>query len=952
MQTLRSAGASMLILASAFISANGQTIAISAGGTEQVSCTGVTVVFTDSDGGATAYLPNEDHTITFCSDGGNSVNFFADLAGGSTWDIHPSDTLYIYDGANTNAPLIGAFNSGTDAGGIIISSSLDNATGCLTLRFVSNGADEGEGWSGTMECQTVWQPFSIAIVSQPAATPNDTGYVDICLSDTVMFVAVGDYVYSGAGNGGYIQNNNNINFKWVMGDGTSFEGIGVDTVYYAFDQQAGYLLYLTATDSLGQQTYTTTRVRVGTTPLFTGTGAVSDTICLGESTIINGVVTPQEGYFLSGGTFAEQLYLPDGNGVSYQTEITIAGYAPGQTINGPLDLEQVCVNMEHSYLGDLNITLTCPGGQSVILKQYPGGGGTFLGSPIDTPGSNGIPGVGADYCFSMSATWGTMLQMNTQGNFVTAGTPPGNSLAPGTYTPFQTFNGLVGCPINGEWVITITDNLGSDDGFIFSWGLDFSADIDAIASTPPYTPTIVSTGWDIDPTILAFLGDTAIQVQPAQPGNFTYTFRATDDFGCSYDTTVTIHVVPNLTSFNDAFNCGLSIGLSAAEYPILGNWSFSSNVPGASASFSPNALNPNPTVTVNQQGTYEFIYTSDYCGQSDTLEVLFAQAPVSVALPSDTVCPGATVSFDALNTGINASYNWTPGGISTQQITLENVTQTTGVQVVVTNDCGSATSAATVRVIDVNVNGQLEVCIQNNAELFATGSQQGGSWTYTEPAGGTATFSNDQSQSPTVNVSAPGNYTFTYTDTECGSTHDWPVTFAAAPSVSILSDTNRICVEDQLVLKYSTNTTLIDLVNWSPFSSDADSLILSGTDSLAYSPLDSSFTVSISVENFCGLAQATYTYTVINCDLTLPSIFNPNSNIQANSYFNVSALDLHPGNNMKVYDRWGRKVLDQDDYHVNPWNGDGSADGVYFYILTRNGYEALTGYVHKVSTGS
>jgi hypothetical protein len=55
---------------------------------------------------------------------------------------------------------------------------------------------------------------------------------------------------------------------------------------------------------------------------------------------------------------------------------------------------------------------------------------------------------------------------------------------------------------------------------------------------------------------------------------------------------------------------------------------------------------------------------------------------------------------------------------------------------------------------------------------------------------------------------------------------------------------------------------------------------------------------------------------------------------------------------MRIYDRWGRLVLDQDDYHANPWNGDGDADGVYFFILTREGYDAISGYVHKVSTGS
>jgi subtilisin-like proprotein convertase family protein len=937
----------LLMVGAAFtVHVQGQSISIADGGTHNLLCDGTEWEITDSGGAGGDYQPNENLTVTLCSDGGNSINFYADVNAGGLWDIHPSDTLYIYDGANASAPLLGAFNSATNPDGILMASTLDNATGCLTLVFVSNGSDEGQGWTGTAICQTVWQPYSIAIASVPVALPNDTGYVDICVTDSVMFVVVGDYTYSGAGNGGYLQNNDNINFKWVLGDGSSFEGIGLDTLYYGFNQQAGYSIFLTATDIYGQEAYTQTNVRVSTTPHFTGTGAVNDTICLGESTLIYGVATPVEGNFLSGGSFGQQLYLPDGNGVSYQTQITIAGFPPSQTIQSASDLEQMCVNMEHSYLGDLQIRLTCPNGQTTILKQYPGGGGTYLGAANDA-GPNGVPGVGADYCFSMAATWGTILQENAAGNWVIAGNPPNNSMTPGTYTPFQSFNNFVGCPINGDWTITVTDNLGIDDGFIFGWSLYFDAAVNP--NNQSYTPTIVSSSWDNDPSIVATLGDTAIEVQPAQPGNFSYTFRVTDDFGCSYDTTVTINVVPNLTTFNDAFNCGLSYQLTAADYDIVGQWTYIPPTGGATASFSPNAFNRTPVVTVNQQGTYQFIYTSAYCGQADTLEVLFALAPVNVPLATDTVCPGTEVSFDALNTGINASYVWTPGGATTQTLTLDSVTQTTGVQVVVSNDCGSATSAATVRVVNVNVSGQLEVCLQDDADLFATGSRQGGVWSYTGPANGVVTFSpNAQNATPTATATVPGNYVFTYTDNECGTTHPWNVTYAPAPTITIASDTNRICVEGQIILTYSTNTDFHDAVNWSPFDVDKDSLLVLGIDSLAYSPLDSLFTVTVSVSNFCGDDSDSFTYQVINCNVILPNVFNPNSDVSANSFFNVDALYLHPGNNMKIYDRWGRLRLDQDDYHANPWTGDGAADGVYYYILSRQGYEPITGFVHKV----
>ena len=52
------------------------------------------------------------------------------------------------------------------------------------------------------------------------------------------------------------------------------------------------------------------------------------------------------------------------------------------------------VNMEHSYMGDLIITYTCPNGQSITVHEQ-GGGGTNLGVPDQGDGTG--PGVGWYY---------------------------------------------------------------------------------------------------------------------------------------------------------------------------------------------------------------------------------------------------------------------------------------------------------------------------------------------------------------------------------------------------------------------------------------------------------------------------------------------------------------------------------------------------------------------------
>ena len=70
-----------------------------------------------SDGPAN-YLPNMDEIITFCPDltQGSKVSIAFATNIGFTFNIHPTDTLYVFDGPSISAPLIGAYNPGTSSG--------------------------------------------------------------------------------------------------------------------------------------------------------------------------------------------------------------------------------------------------------------------------------------------------------------------------------------------------------------------------------------------------------------------------------------------------------------------------------------------------------------------------------------------------------------------------------------------------------------------------------------------------------------------------------------------------------------------------------------------------------------------------------------------------------------------------------------------------------------------
>ena len=937
---LLSAIATLLLSASAFA----QTVSISDGGTITLDCD-QGIIVTDSEANGGNYGPNENNAITVCPGAGyNGVVISVDLVE-EIWDVDGSDLVTIFDGNNTSAPVLGSYNSVSDNQGFTTQTTQSNTSGCMTIQFVSDDAGEGAGFTLELDCQLVFQQFTAAIVSNPPALPTSTDYVDICPGETVEFYAACSFPNSG---NSYLQNPENCNFLWEFGQGSSVQGIGLDTVSFQYTDIAGFNVYLTVTDILGFPIFTTSRVRVSTTPIFAGTYTESDTLCIGESTIIHGAAAPVMGTFFNGGSFGESVFLPDGSGVSYQTSVMITGFPPGQTIQNVTDVTDICLNMEHSYLGDLMISITCPNGQSAILKQYPGGGGTYLGGPVDNDGTPNVAGVGATYCFSMGATWGTMLQENTAGNFVTAGTPPNNSLSPGTFTPFQTFDNLLGCPINGPWTITVTDNLASDNGNIFEWSVAFDPSINPAIET--YTPVLISQGWLPNPTITATNGND-ITVVPTQAGNINYTFSVTDDFGCTYDTLITVHVVPNLTSFADDQTCGLTFDLEAAVLPILGQWS--SSGPGT-VSFSPDNLNQAPTATVSAPGLYTFIYQSDYCGQRDTMEVFFRLIPQSPTFNDTIICPGASLTFDALNAEVGPNYNWTPDSSSSQTLTLDNIQQNTQVTVSVENECGTATETANVTVNEIDLVTSLEVCLGTEAGLVANNVLTGGTWTATGP--GTVSF-NPSATATTTNASATveGNYTFVFTDNYCNRTPDRQVTYAPIPSVSIFADTNRICWENELLFVATTNTDFLEEFNWSPSNVEGDSLLIIGSNNALYNINGTDSTqvsVSVTVSNFCGTDTKTFDFEVIDCTLIIPNIFNPNSTVENNRAFHIDALDLHPGNHVVIYDRWGLLTYEADNYHLNEWNGDGASDGVYYYIVTRPGYEAQTGYVHLVGGGA
>lgn len=177
------------------------------------------------------------------------------------------------------------------------------------------------------------------------------------------------------------------------------------------------------------------------------------------------------------------LAIPDGVGMSYETTLTInGGFDPGQTLQDTSGFLGVCVNMEHSWLRDLQIEMICPSGAVIVLQQFLGttGGEIYMGVPDDLDGVNPNPGTGYDYCWRPTATNLPMLDWANAN-------PLAGTLPTGDYQASSGWDSLVGCELNGTWTFRATDDWGIDNGYVFSWWLEFD-------------PNIITDceGWDVE----------------------------------------------------------------------------------------------------------------------------------------------------------------------------------------------------------------------------------------------------------------------------------------------------------------------------------------------------------------------------------------------------------------------------------------------------------------------
>jgi gliding motility-associated-like protein len=880
------------------------------------TCSGT---FYDSGGNGGNYAGGESYVVTIApATTGNAANISF-----TTFTVGIGDVLEVFDGPNVNSTLLNIYSNGNSPVGITIRPSLFNYTQSITLRWTSTTSNIG--WSANLTCGTPCQNFTATLASSTPPFVMDSGVyiIDVCQGDSVTMTASANFPFN---NLYYAQDSTTTNFAWTFtGTNTTINGQQITS---QFNNPQGYNVSINATDTNACPSYQSAeiRIRFSTSPHFNGTHAMDTIICQEDTTVLNGMVTTTPWIIVPSMSVAGTTYLPDGVGVSYTSNLVFSGFNQGQTLQQASDILKVFAEMEHSYLGDLNITLGCPNGSSVVLKSYPNGGNCFMGEPIDNNATQ-TAGLGYMYHWETGGTTTMLNAINTYthnftdvlGNTYTnqAYLPPSTAYpatstasAPFpqvTYLPETPFTNLVGCPLNGAWTLTVTDNLAIDNGFIFSWGIDFD-------------PAILPVSWGYEPTVDTTFwtsggGDTTDFIA-LSGGSQTLTYTMVDNAGCSYDTNVTIHVTPG-----PAVDLGNDTSICINDNIIIQS---GVTIPNVSYNWSTGGTNDTISVQPNTTSSYSLEAVSiDGCKSRDTIEIVVNPLP-TIQISNDTmICIGSSVDIEV--SGGN-QYAWNTGYAgSTYQV---NPTTSTLYVVTVTdtNACQNTDSSEiTVAPLpNIVLSNDTVVCDGTSAQISASG-------------GILYMWSNGVStSSQTVSPVDDENYMVHVIDANnCEDSASILVEVLEIPEIEIATEYDTICAGEKISLTASGAMYYF----WNAINGST----------ITPSPIEPTRYHVTGYNELNGTRctdTASYPIFVERCVIYVPSAFTPNDDGLNEEFGPVGIVSGTASYEFIIFDRWGRIVFETNDLY-ELWDGDikgePAPEGVYSYVI-RVGNTALPPY--------
>lgn len=315
--------------------------------------------------------------------------------------------------------------------------------------------------------------------------------------------------------------------------------------------------------------------------------------------------------------------------------------------------------------------------------------------------------------------------------------------------------------------------------------------------------------------------------------------------------------------------------------------------------------------TITVPGTYIVSVDTLVCTLTDTFVVSQAPAPTPTITGDDFYCNNELTTLGV--SGSYTNYTWNPGGQNTSNITTGTGTYT--VTVTDSNGCTGTSPAVTVTNSNpqATILGNDTVCPGDFTTLSVFPSFNGYVW-----------FNNDTNSTTSATiggVSVIVTDNFGCNDTAYATVHGYPVPTAA------------FSIDPPTQGQPGMPITFTDLSSGNPISwlwNFGD-----GNGSTIQNPTHIYTTqgfmnVSLLITTAEGCQDDVSLEYLILSDIIIPNIFTPNGDGH-NDFLVFKNLEYFE-NNLQVFNRWGTKIYEKENYK-NEWNGDGVSDGTYYFIL-------------------
>jgi gliding motility-associated-like protein len=331
---------------------------------------------------------------------------------------------------------------------------------------------------------------------------------------------------------------------------------------------------------------------------------------------------------------------------------------------------------------------------------------------------------------------------------------------------------------------------------------------------------------------------------------------------------------------------------------------------------------------------------------SNSCSVVTAANPTITMASPVIFCVGSNATLSpTVNSGTpNYSYAWTPSVLGAAATATTANQGIYSVLVTDANFCvGSTTVAAIMSSPAVTLSSpDLLICPNECSEITAVGSSSFTPFAYT--------WSNDVANTTdsTIMCSA-GDVVISFTDAQgCIATNTITIINDVVP-VANFTSTPPSPVTPTILINFTSTSTILTGSITSSIWTFGDGNSASGN------PVDYAYTaagifpVVLTVTGSNGCVNSYTANYVVDAIIEVPNVITPNGD-NANEFLKFKNLELLGTNNLSIFNRWGKKLIEIDNYK-NDWNGGSYVDGTYFFILsvpkaTPNTYKGYFQIIH------